>query len=44
MIVSSDGVAVSRIIPYYIVKQIKNIEEADWLSKNYKTEEFKRGY
>tara|TARA_R110002020_G_scaffold176628_1_gene368954 strand:- start:6061 stop:6192 length:132 start_codon:yes stop_codon:yes gene_type:complete len=31
MIVVSDGNPVSRIIPYYILKQIKNIEEADWL-------------
>ena len=31
MIVVSDGNPVSRIIPYYILKQIKNIEEADCL-------------
>ena len=33
MIIVSDGNSVSRIIPYYTIKQIKNIEEADWLTE-----------
>tara|TARA_R110000744_G_scaffold103944_3_gene199132 strand:- start:409 stop:552 length:144 start_codon:yes stop_codon:yes gene_type:complete len=45
MITLSDGVAVSRIVPYYIIKQIKNIEDADWLIEHgemYDYEKIKR--
>ena len=40
MIVVSDGNSVSRIIPYYILKQIKNIEEADWLTETVEVHDY----
>ena len=39
MIVVSDGNPVSRIIPYHILKQIKNIE-ADWLTETVEVNDY----
>jgi|TARA_R110001583_G_scaffold130264_1_gene282021 hypothetical protein len=42
MIALSDGVAVSRIVPYYIIKEIKTIEEAYWLTETTEVHDYEK--